>query len=92
MRATQIKQAANFYKVLAHPVSVRVISLLQKRECKVRDIYNTLNMEQSATSAQLNKLAKVGAVNSRKEGRNKYYFVVRERLAKAEEAAQLVTF
>ena len=49
-------------------------------------------MEQSATSAQLNKLAKVGAINFRKEGRNKYYFVVRERLAKAEEAAQLVTF
>ena len=42
MRATQIKQAANFYKVLAHPVSARIISLLQKRECKVQDIYNTL--------------------------------------------------
>lgn len=85
------KKALDFFKVLSHSLSDRILPLLAKKELPVTEIYNTLKLEQSMTSVHLSRLREKGLVQARKDGKKVFYSVVPEMLEKAEQAVKLVT-
>lgn len=90
MNNKQFKKALNFFKVLAHPMSDKILPLINKREYQVQEIYNTLKLEQSAVSVHLGKLKAHGIVLFRKDGKRIYYRANEAVIEKAEQAAKLV--
>src|SRR5258708_39757300 len=64
---------ADFFKAMADPTRVRMLSALARTELCVNDLTLILNMEQSAVSHQLRALRKWRLVRHRKVGRQVYY-------------------
>jgi ArsR family transcriptional regulator, lead/cadmium/zinc/bismuth-responsive transcriptional repressor len=64
---------ADFFKAMADPTRVRVLSALARTELCVNDLTIMLNMEQSAVSHQLRALRHWRLVRCRKVGRQVYY-------------------
>jgi ArsR family transcriptional regulator, lead/cadmium/zinc/bismuth-responsive transcriptional repressor len=64
---------AEFFKAMADPTRVRMLSALANTELCVNDLTIILNMEQSAVSHQLRALRRWGLVRYRKVGRQVYY-------------------
>ena len=64
---------ADFFKAMADPTRVRLLSALARTELCVNDLTIILNMEQSAVSHQLRALREWRLVRSRKAGRQVYY-------------------
>jgi DNA-binding transcriptional ArsR family regulator len=64
---------ADFFKVMADPTRVRMLSALARTELCVNDLTMILNMEQSAVSHQLRALREWRLVRYRKVGRQVYY-------------------
>jgi DNA-binding transcriptional ArsR family regulator len=69
----QIK--AEFFRVLGHPVRVRILELLRDGERTVGDLQLQLQMDSSGTSQHLGALRKQGVLDSRREGTSVYYSV-----------------
>ncbi len=69
-RATAL---ADFFKVIADPTRVRLLSALAHTELCVTDLTAMLHMEQSAVSHQLRTLRDSNLVRFRKAGRQVYY-------------------
>ena len=90
MNNKQHKMALDFFKVLAHPLSEKIIPALEKSELSVSEIYNNLNLEQSITSQHLGKLREHKIVKFRKEGKKIYYSINTETMEKAVKAAQII--
>ncbi|WP_069815561.1 ArsR/SmtB family transcription factor [Streptomyces sp. TP-A0874] len=59
---------ADFFRMLGHPVRIRVLELLQNGPMPVRDLLATIEVEPSALSQQLAVLRRSGIVTSRREG------------------------
>jgi DNA-binding transcriptional ArsR family regulator len=66
---------AEFFKVLAHPLRVRIVDALRTGEIAVNDLSSRLKVEQSTLSQQLAVLRKANIVIGRKEGQNVYYSI-----------------
>ena len=64
---------ADFYKAMADPTRVRMLSALAHTELCVNDLTMILDMEQSAVSHQLRALRRWRLVRCRKAGRQVYY-------------------
>lgn len=64
---------AEFFKAMADPTRVRMLSALAHTELCVNDLTVMLNMEQSAVSHQLRALREWRLVRHRKVGRQVYY-------------------
>jgi ArsR family transcriptional regulator, lead/cadmium/zinc/bismuth-responsive transcriptional repressor len=64
---------ADFFKAMADPTRVRMLSALAHTELCVNDLTMMLNMEQSAVSHQLRALREWRLVRHRKVGRQVYY-------------------
>jgi ArsR family transcriptional regulator, lead/cadmium/zinc/bismuth-responsive transcriptional repressor len=64
---------ADFFKAMADPTRVRMLSALANTELCVNDLTMILNMEQSAVSHQLRALRRWNLVRYRKAGRQVYY-------------------
>ena len=76
-----LESAANMLKALAHPMRIAIIKLLEGGEKKtVTEIHKILNIEQSTTSHHLGILKDKGILNSKREGKNTYYFLKHESL------------
>lgn len=90
MNKVNIKKTLDFFKVLAHPLSEKILPLISKKEIPVKEIYNTLNMEQSAVSVHLGKLKAHGIVLFRKDGKRIYYRINDAVMEKAEQAAKIL--
>ena len=73
------EQLAEFYRVLADPTRVRLLSAIANTELCVNDLRLILEMEQSAVSHQLRALREWGMVRARKVGRQVYYSLDTER-------------
>ncbi len=69
----QIK--AEFFRILGHPVRVRILELLKDGERTVGDLQAELQMDSSGTSQHLGVLRKHGILDSRREGTSVYYAV-----------------
>jgi ArsR family transcriptional regulator, lead/cadmium/zinc/bismuth-responsive transcriptional repressor len=64
---------ADFFKAMADPTRVQMLSALARTELCVNDLTMILNMEQSAVSHQLRALREWQLVRYRKVGRQVYY-------------------
>ena len=69
----QIK--AEFFRVLGHPVRVRILELLKDGERTVGDLQEELQMDSSGTSQHIGVLRKHGVLEGRREGTSIYYSV-----------------
>jgi DNA-binding transcriptional ArsR family regulator len=66
---------AEFFRVLGHPVRVRILELLRDGERSVGELQAALGIDSSGTSQHLGALRKQGLLESRREGTSVYYRV-----------------
>ncbi|SFT31443.1 metalloregulator ArsR/SmtB family transcription factor [Streptomyces sp. ok210] len=64
---------AEFFRMLGHPVRIRVLELLQGGPMPVRDLLAAIEVEPSALSQQLAVLRRSGIVTSAREGSTVVY-------------------
>lgn len=64
---------ANLFRVLGHPVRVRILELLREGERSVGTLQAELELDSSGTSQHLAALRRVGLVSSRRDGNSVYY-------------------
>ncbi|MCX5562837.1 metalloregulator ArsR/SmtB family transcription factor [Streptomyces sp. NBC_00038] len=64
---------AEFFRMLGHPVRIRVLELLQDGPMPVRDLLVEIEVEPSTLSQQLAVLRRSGIVSSRREGSTVVY-------------------
>lgn len=64
---------AEFFRMLGHPVRIRVLELLQDGPMPVRDLLAEIEVEPAALSQQLAVLRRFGIVNSTREGASVVY-------------------
>jgi ArsR family transcriptional regulator len=64
---------AEFFRMLGHPVRIRVLELLQESPRPVRELLADLEIEPSSLSQQLAVLRRYGIVTSRREGATVMY-------------------
>ena len=64
---------ADLFSALSDPTRLRIISVLLEGELNVGDLAARLNMTESAVSHQLRGLRQLHLVRSRKDGRQVYY-------------------
>jgi ArsR family transcriptional regulator len=64
---------AEFFRMLGHPVRIRVLELLRDGPCSVRELLADLRIEPSNLSQQLAVLRRSGIVTSTREGSTVHY-------------------
>ncbi|MGW4892410.1 ArsR/SmtB family transcription factor [Kitasatospora sp. NPDC004240] len=64
---------AEFFRMLGHPVRIRVLELLQAGPTPVRDLLADLDIEPSSLSQQLAVLRRSGIVTATREGSTVVY-------------------
>ncbi|MFI6436325.1 ArsR/SmtB family transcription factor [Streptomyces sp. NPDC050759] len=64
---------ADFFRMLGHPVRIRVLELLQDGPLPVRDLLTAIGVEPSGLSQQLAVLRRSGIVTSTREGSTVVY-------------------
>ncbi|MEV7087724.1 metalloregulator ArsR/SmtB family transcription factor [Streptomyces sp. NPDC093085] len=64
---------AEFFRMLGHPVRIRVLELLQDGPMPVRELLAAIEIEPSALSQQLAVLRRSGIVTSSREGATVVY-------------------
>ena len=64
---------AEFFRMLGHPVRIRVLELLQDGPLPVRDLLAAIEVEPSSLSQQLAVLRRSGIVSSTREGSTVVY-------------------
>ena len=73
---------AGLFSALSDPTRLRIISVLLDSELNVGDIATQLTMTESAVSHQLRGLRQLRLVRSRKNGRQVYYALDDDHVAK----------
>jgi ArsR family transcriptional regulator len=73
---------ADLFSALSDPTRLRIISVLLESESNVGDIALQLGMTESAVSHQLRGLRQMRLVRSRKDGRQVYYALDDDHVAK----------
>jgi len=81
---------AEFFRVLGHPVRVRLLQLLRAGERTVGSLQAALDLDSSGTSQQLAALRKQGLVESRRDGTSVYYRVKDPRTLELLELAKAI--
>ncbi|GAA5017555.1 ArsR/SmtB family transcription factor [Kitasatospora paranensis] len=64
---------AEFFRMLGHPVRIRVLELLQAGPMPVRDLLADIDIEPSSLSQQLAQLRRSGLVTATREGSTVVY-------------------
>ena len=72
---------AEFFRTLGHPVRIRVLELLSRREHSVAEMLPQVNVEPSNLSQQLAVLRRAGLVTARREGSTVYYALTSPQVA-----------
>ena len=73
---------ADLFSALSDPTSLLIISVLLENEMNVGDIAAQLQMTESAVSHQLRGLRQLRLVRARKDGRQVYYALDDDHIAK----------
>lgn len=66
---------ADFFRLLGHPVRVRILELLRDGELTVGELQTALELDSGGTSQHLTAMRRQGILESRKAGTNVYYHV-----------------
>jgi ArsR family transcriptional regulator, arsenate/arsenite/antimonite-responsive transcriptional repressor len=67
------KNKVSFLKMISDETRLEILELLSKKELCVCEIFPKVNRTQSTVSIQLGKLEKAGIIESRKDGKKKFY-------------------
>ena len=81
---------AEFFRMLGHPVRIRVLELLQTGPMRVRDLLVDLEIEPAALSQQLAVLRRSGIVTASREGANVVYALAGADVAELMRAARRI--
>jgi ArsR family transcriptional regulator len=81
---------AEFFRILGHPVRVRILDLLRDGERTVGDLQQELQMDSSGTSQHLGALRKHGILEGRRVGTSVYYNVRDPRIFQLLEVARQI--
>jgi DNA-binding transcriptional ArsR family regulator len=73
---------ADLFSALSDPTRLRIISMLMEHEMNVGDLAAQLAMTESAVSHQLRGLRQMRLVRSRKDGRQVFYTLDDDHVAK----------
>jgi ArsR family transcriptional regulator len=83
---------AELFRVLGHPMRVRIIELLRDGEHSVGDLQTALGLDSSGTSQHLAALRRQGLVEGRREGTSVFYRAKDPRIFQLlESARQIIT-
>lgn len=85
-RVAQVK--AELFRVLGHPVRVRILELLRGGERTVGDLQQALGLDASGTSQHLGALRNRDLVVARRDGKNVYYEIKDPRITELLEVAR----
>lgn len=66
---------ADFFRLLGHPVRVRILELLRDGELTVGELQAALELDSGGTSQHLTAMRRQGILERRKAGTNVYYRV-----------------
>ncbi|MFF5919969.1 ArsR/SmtB family transcription factor [Streptomyces flavochromogenes] len=81
---------AEFFRMLGHPVRIRVLELLQGGPMPVRDLLAAIDVEGPALSQQLAVLRRSGIVTSSREGSSVIYTLAGGDVADLMQAARRI--
>ncbi|MFC3996398.1 ArsR/SmtB family transcription factor [Nocardiopsis sediminis] len=81
---------AEFFRMLGHPVRIRVLELLQGGPMPVRDLLADIEIEPSALSQQLAVLRRSGIVTATREGSTVVYALAGGDVAELMRAARRI--
>ncbi|MFC4469907.1 ArsR/SmtB family transcription factor [Streptomyces xiangluensis] len=81
---------AEFFRMLGHPVRIRVLELLQDGPMPVRELRARIEVEPSSLSQQLAVLRRSGIVSSRREGSTVVYALASGDVADLMKAARRI--
>ncbi|MEV1063626.1 metalloregulator ArsR/SmtB family transcription factor [Streptomyces sp. NPDC050263] len=81
---------ADFFRLLAHPVRIRALELLQHGPMPVRDLLAAIEVEPSILSQQLALLRRSGIVTSQREGSTVVYALASGDVADLLQAARRI--
>jgi len=81
---------AEFFRMLGHPVRIRVLELLQDGPMPVRDLLTEIGIEPSSLSQQLAVLRRSGIVTSSREGSTVVYALAGGDVAELMRAARRI--
>ncbi|MEV5239079.1 metalloregulator ArsR/SmtB family transcription factor [Streptomyces cinnamoneus] len=73
MRVPLYQAKAEFFRMLGHPVRIRVLELLQDGPKPVRELLTAIGVEPSSLSQQLAVLRRSGIVTATREGSTVVY-------------------
>jgi len=82
LQGTTSSRLADLFSALSDPTRLRIISVLLEAEMNVGDIAAQLEMTESAVSHQLRGLRYMRLVRSRKNGRQVFYSLDDDHVAK----------
>lgn len=72
----KLERAAYVLKAVAHPTRIGIIDLLDQRpEISVSELCELLKCEQSLLSHHLTNMRDKGILDTRRDGKNVYYFL-----------------
>jgi DNA-binding transcriptional ArsR family regulator len=78
----KLEEAASKLRAIAHPMRIAIIGLLEKKDqMSVTEIYEHLKIEQASASHHLNILKTKGVLDSKRSGKNTYYFLKHESIS-----------
>lgn len=82
----KLEEAASKLRAIAHPMRIAIIGLLEKKSrLNVTEIYEKLGIEQASASHHLNILKNKGVLESKRQGKNTYYFLKHQALSQVVE-------
>lgn len=90
MRVPLYEVKAEFFRMLGHPVRIRVLELLSDGPMPVRDLLSTIEVEASNLSQQLAVLRRAGIVSATREGSTVVYALAGPDVSELLDAARRV--
>ncbi|MEJ8756007.1 metalloregulator ArsR/SmtB family transcription factor [Pontibacter sp. H259] len=73
----KLERVAYVLKCVAHPVRISIIDLLEQKErLSVSELQDILKIEQSLLSHHLTNMRDKGVVDTSREGKNVFYFLM----------------
>ncbi|MGD8191431.1 ArsR/SmtB family transcription factor [Brevibacillus ginsengisoli] len=76
----ELKKLANALKALGDPTRLKMIALLNARDCCVCELVPIFNISQPAISRHMSRLKAEGLVNEQRKGQWVFYSLNREQL------------
>lgn len=69
------KQEASIIRLLGHPIRLKILVALDKRDCTVKSLWECLGLQQSVVSQHLAKLKNYGVINGKRSGTEMHYTI-----------------